>query len=382
MDPIDRIGTSKRETDRLAFVIYQQLRPLPAEDKQFVLNGVKRAPRVDAGRALLVEGAIERFEKSCGTRISKRRYEEWRVNTDDRSLPSASFIAGTYGGTWSKAMDALGKQPALEHSAFRLRALGKSPDKDEAIEDLKRCAAELEIDSLSLAIYSEWARKKQPHAPLGKVYLLSRDPFIRRFGSFNRALHEAGLQPSKTSNGPWGGQGRYSKRGAIQALQAAQAAVDPEFPLTQQQFHDWRAGEYEKARAAGEWLAIPSYLTVRKLLGNWPLALVAAGLISKECGDHYALGRGRRMSDEQMATGFLRSGEILGEDFTKAEYDRWIQTEREIVTQIRPPSSSLLCLRLGGWGPAKSALNAARSGEEPIGFMVLIIQQRRRASGR
>jgi hypothetical protein len=145
--------------------------------------------------------------------------------------------------------------------------------------------------------------------------------------------------------------------------------------MTQEQYLTWRNGEYEKAREAGEWLAIPSYLTVRKLLGSWPAALVAAGLISEECGAHYALGRGKRMSASQVSQGFLAASDYLGTDFTKAEYDRWMAPERRIVSRVRPPSSSLVRLRFGGWRCAKRALVEALATNDPAAFLRLEIER-------
>lgn len=373
MDSLERIGTSYRETDRLAYLIYKVLRDCRPEDKQRVLNAVRRQPDVDLGRAALIEAAIARFDDECGKRLSKRRYEDWRVGTNDTSLPSATYITGTYGGTWSKAMDALGRQPALDHASFRLRARGDSPEPEEILGDLRQCANDLGTDTLRFADYARWAKAKQPQAPLGKNYLLSGRSFCTRFESFNRALLLAGLKPSSKKMGRWGGGEHYTEESAIRCLRVASEELELDMPITQKQYQDWRRGKYARAVQAGEWLAIPSFHTIRNLMGSWPRALLEAGLVSETRAVQYSLGRGRSMPPKQVADGLLRAARALGESFTLREYDQWRSQEVKDLGKLRPPSKSVVHSNFGGWGPARSAMQSALASLDPEAYLVDVI---------
>lgn len=377
MDSIDEIGTSSRETDRLAFLLYKVLRDCDPEDKQRVLNAVRSRPDVDPGRAALVEAAISRFDQECPKRLSKRRYEEWRVSLNDKSLPSASYIVRTYGETWTKAMDALGRQPALNHAAFRLRARGISPEPDEILADLRQCAADVGTETLRFADYVRWAKAMQPHSPLGKNYLLSSRSFSTRFESFNRALVLAGLQPSSKKMGRWGSAEHYTEESAVRFLQLANNELGLDLPMTQQQYGDWRRGKYARAIQAGEWLAIPSFHTIRNLMGSWPGALLAAGLVSEARATQDSLGRGKPMPPSQIADGLLRAAKALGDSFTMNRYHQWRSTEVKNLGKLRPPSKSVVHSNFGGWKSAMTALRSALSSTDPEAFLVDVILETR-----
>lgn len=382
MGSTDEIGTSSRETDRLAFLIYKALRDCRPEDKQLVLNAVRSQPDVDPGRAALVEAAISRFDQECGQKLSKRRYEDWRVRSNDKSLPSASYIARTYGDTWSKAMDALGRQPALNHAAFRLRARGESPEPDEILADLRECAADLGTETLRFADYVRWARAKQPHAPLGKNYLITSPSFSRRFESFNRALILAGLKPSSKKMGRWGNAEQYTEDNAIRFLRLASEELHLEAPITQQQYRDWRRGKYARAIEAGEWLAIPSFHTIRNLFESWPKALLESGLVSETRASQYSLGRGRTMPADQVAGGLLRAAALLGNEFTLLEYHQWRSTEVKNLGKLRPPSKSVIHNNFGSWGAAQNALREALTSFDPKAFLIDVILETRAKHGK
>ncbi|MBK5232182.1 MAG: hypothetical protein JJE13_04270 [Thermoleophilia bacterium] len=374
MDSIEQIGTSSRETDRLAFLIYKALRDLPSSDKQLVLNSLKSTPEVNPARAALIRTAVERFEVERGGRLSKRRYERWRVETGDKSLPSATFISTTYGRTWSKAMDALGRQPSLEHSAFRLRALGKAPDSDEVLADLARCAADLDTNTLRFADYHNWAKQKQPHAPVGKVYLMSAGSFINRFQSFRRALVLAGLKPN--SLGRWGNAEHYTDDSAIRSLRVATEEVAPSGAITMAQYNRWRQGKYSRANETGEWLAIPSFHTIRYRLGTWPEALAAAGLVSEATAAGFSRGAGAKMPPSQIADGLLRASENLGARFTFKAYVQWRTAEARDMSKVRPASVSIVRRAFGGWISAMDALCKGRASLDPQGYLVDVILER------
>ncbi len=373
MDDPEKIGTSSRETDRLAYLIFRSLEGCSTSDKQLVLNALTSAPAVDPSRAVLIREAIARFENECGGRLSKRRYETWRVNTADKSLPSATFIANTYGRTWSKAMDALGKQPAMNHAAFRLRAQGSSPSSEQVLKDLVECAAELGTQSLRFGDYSNWARAKQPHAPLGKVYLLSSTSFSNRFKSFRRALFLAGLRP--VANGRSAGAAFYSEDSSIRHLQLASEEVSPSGALTMYQYDQWRRGKYARAAHDGEWLAIPSFHTIRYRFGSWPAALAAAELIPAEVAANYSRGGGKTMPPGQVADGLLRASSDLGGRFSSKAYMRWRAEEVKDLSKVRPASSSIVQKRFGGWVAAMVALKAAMQSSEPSSFLADVIRE-------
>lgn len=373
MDVLEKIGTSSRETDRLAFLIFRSLQGCSASDKQLVLNALTSAPAVDPSRAVLIREAVARFENECGGRLSKRRYETWRVSTEDSSLPSATFIANTYGRTWAKAMDALGRQPAMNHAAFRLRAQGRSPSSEQVLNDLVECAAELKTQNLRFRDYSNWARAKQSHAPLGKVYLLSSTSFSNRFRSFRRALFLAGLRP--VANGRSAGEAFYTDDSSIRHLQLANEEVAPAGALTMKQYDEWRRGKYARAAHDGDWPAIPSFHTIRYRFGSWPAALAAAELLPREAAEGYSRGAGQTMPPEQVAEGLLRAVSDLGEGFSSKAYMRWRAEEVKDLTKVRPASSSIILKRFGSWVTAMVALRDSTKTSEPRAFLIDVIRQ-------
>lgn len=79
-----------------------------------------------------------------GEALSKKRYERWRLGRADRAtLPSATFVANTWNGSWSTAMDKLGLESAADHAARRM-AMNRAPLSDgELLEHLRACAGEL-----------------------------------------------------------------------------------------------------------------------------------------------------------------------------------------------------------------------------------------------
>jgi hypothetical protein len=129
----------------------------------------------------VVRAAIDLFREKTGEALSKKRYERWRVSrADTRSLPSATFIAHTWAGSWSHAMDQLGLEPAPDHAAWRMAVAGSTRSDEELLEHLHECAAEIG-HTPRIHEYADWQRERLRNGTHGVRYLGTQS-YRRRFG--------------------------------------------------------------------------------------------------------------------------------------------------------------------------------------------------------
>ena len=368
--PQRKVRTSSRQTDPLARQIFDVLKVETAEDRKLFLRTLEaRSKGASTERMAIVRSAIERYEAEACRPLSKRQYERWRIAAGDSSIPSATFVATSFGGTWSKAMSGLGREPALEHSAYRLRALGKAPSDEEALAAIAQSAAETGAEPFRFHDYRNWAIAKQRSLPENKLLLLSPGSFIQRFGSFGRACALAGV-PLPNQRGPRGSRETSSDEAMIDALLVAASECSNGEPITLGAYSLWGRLKHEEAYLSGEWRALPSPPSIRNRFGSWPAALEEAGLLSHRKAKNFARGRGRKMGVEQTADGLLRASRILGPRFSIEQYRVWRSRLGDEPFESRAASVNVVRRHLKSWVQVGRLLAIAEQDEDPLGRLV------------
>lgn len=369
-----KVRTSGRQTDPLARQIFNVLESESTEDKKLFLQAMEaHAGGASTERMAIVRSAIERYEAETLRTLSKRQYESWRVATDDPSIPSATFIASTFGGSWSKAMSGLGREPAMEHAAYRLRALGRAPTNDEALAAIAQSAAETGAEPFRFHDYRSWAVAKQRSLPENKILLISPSSFIQRFGSFGRACALAGVS-LPNQRGPRGSRDASSEEAIVNALLWAASECSGGKPITLGAYSLWRRRKHEDAELEGEWMTLPSAPSIRNRFGSWPAALEASGLLSHRKAKNFARGRGRKMSVEQIADGLLRASRVMGPRFSIEQYRVWRTRQGDEPFDSRAASVNVVRRHLKSWVEIGRLLEIADQDENPLGRLVEEIQ--------
>ncbi|MGI8801036.1 MAG: hypothetical protein ACR2KV_02525 [Solirubrobacteraceae bacterium] len=363
-DEVHRLPRSRRGTDPLAAAIFGVLKDLDVADRRLVLAELDSVDRmVGSVRERLALAALGRCRGELRAVPSKGRYEEWRLGLRERGVPSASFVAGTFGG-WAKALDAAGLEPTADLRALQFRGRRKLASDDEILAGLRECAAETGQPLLFRA-YRAWARERERSVGEDLPLLpTSLGSLINRFGSYANALARAGLHAS--IQGP---RLRYRDHAEIglAAIRAAHVATGPG-DLTCTAFCEWRAMELARLEANGELPAIPSVNSIRRAHGSWPGVLVAAGLKTPERAAQECRGRGSRITPAVITQSLLLAIDDLGADMKCEEYFEW--RKRKVLEPDAPRLASLgvITRNDGAWATAKQ--NALATRQRPCDPLV------------
>lgn len=366
---------SVRSADALALKLYRILGRLPIEDRALVHRSILGSPNVVSERLKVVEQALARYAEETGQPLSKQKYEKWRKGTGDSSVPSATYIVTPF-GSWSKAMDVLGKSPALEHAAFRLRSLGPPPTDDQMLADIRQCAKDLNLDTLSFKAYHGWARELQQEHLSDRILVMTSETFSRRFGSFANACRVAGVSTPPRSHRPQPPRGIWTEELVIDALrEASQAIGSPNFTMAE--YEIWRDARHQASIGSDQPAPlIPSYHTIRRVFETWPLAKAKAGLISEGKAIWFSRGQGKRVETPQVADGLIRAAGRLGVPFTSKEYGAWRERELNDPSAIRPSSGNTISQRYGGWTEVQRLIARAVEQSEPAAALTAALIER------
>lgn len=350
---------NRRGVDPLAFRIFELLRPLCDEDKRCVLAALDAASSptpVAPERLTFLEASLERFLSETGGTPSKRRYERWRLDGSHEDVPSATFIANTF-GSWAKAMDALGHKPTSDHLGYRLRTLGPGPSDQQVIADLRRCGRELGKTRLLFREYRAWAKAQEVTGRGANTLLVSPNTFIGRFGSFAAALRLAGLEPAR--GGPRTRSSQNTPERLVDSLRRGSEDAGGG-RISFDRYEAWR----ERRFRAGE--PVPAAHTISKGFGGWRLALSAAGLAAPdETAAGYGRGRGRKMSIDHVARSLIEAARTLDWPLRLTSYERWRAERLADVRRPPPPSSSLIQNRIGTWTTIRTLIQASLDEPDP-----------------
>ncbi len=342
---------SVRTADPLARSLFAITRSLPENAQLAILDALlARGACTDSARVALAREAIARFDEETGEPLAKQRYERWRLTLGDRSaVPSATYIAGTF-GSWSKAVAAFGREPALEHVAQRLHALGPKMSDRTVLADVRRCATDLGHPPKHGEYYA-WARERLNTHKSRRAFLLAPQSFISRFGSWRATLIRAGLDPAASRFGPHGRLENYTRAEMLRCLLEADASdCKTRRWLTIGTYDRWRARCLAASAASGATeLVIPAAKTIAVRLGSWTSALVAAHLMSDQNRALTHRGPTRGFPPEAIETALREARDQLGPGFSQIRYIRW--RERMIADDVMAtiPSAPTLRGHYGSW---------------------------------
>lgn len=347
---------SSLTTDRVALNLFRQLREMDDGDRRFVLQQLDGSlASASSERIVLVRSAMGLFVAETGEALSKKRYERWRLGRVDRAtLPSATFVANTWNGSWSTAMDKLGFQPAADHAARRM-AMNRAPLTDgEMIEHLRACAGEIGATP-RVSDYHRWRREKLRRP--GSATYATPATYRRRFGGWHQAIDEAGLlvrvvAPRATVMG-------WSVEDALGHLREADSQSGPG-RMRVSQYDDWRGRRLASLAAEGARTAIPYGAAISSRFGGWLPALAAAGLISDRAARSFRVGHGRSFSDAELDDALARFARDTDCAPTSTAYQAWCKRTMEDDMGIHLPGRAAVCLRLGTWADAADRIRAHR----------------------
>lgn len=342
---------STRTTDPIALNLFRQLKRMDVCDRRLVLITLDgRLTGASSERVVLVRSAVERFQAETGQLLAKKRYERWRVAHPDRAaLPSATYIAKTWNGSWSTAMDRLGLRPAPEHAVRRMAKLGVSPTDCELLELLRVCASDLGHTPRVLD-YKRWRhRQLRDHECL----VFSEQTYRRRFGGWHQATEAAGLavRPKATRIicSDW------TSEEALGFLRAAAQPLGGE-RLRVSQYDAWRSRYLAERSEDGTVACVPRANSIAARFGGWLRALAAAGLISDNAVANLRVGHGRSFSDAEVDEALARFARETNGKPTSCAYQRWCESsmQREIGTHT--PGRAAVANRLDGWPNAAARI--------------------------
>jgi hypothetical protein len=162
---------NQRMAHQLTMALWRLLRDRTEVDRRFVYNALVAAEVPTAGdtRVALAVHALETCSGELGRAPSRRAYDTWRATTpqpDD--YLSSSGIRNVFGGSWPKALEAVGFGPAPDVLARRLLYLQRGFAAEECVAAIQDCVAELNAERaadgeeplrhLTFNEYKAWAR--------------------------------------------------------------------------------------------------------------------------------------------------------------------------------------------------------------------------------
>jgi len=350
-------------TDPLALNLFRQLQTMDVEDGRFVLAALDgRLGGASSERIALVRGAVDLFHEETSEPLTKKRYERWRLGRSDaQGLPSATFIANTWTGAWSQAMDKLGVQPAPDYAAARMAMNGPSRSDEELLEHLCQCAAELGHTPR----VSEWAAwKRDKLRTIESARYLSEQTYRKRFGGWGRALLAAGLpleaKASMRSRVDW------ESAEPLQVLRQATADIGAS-RLTTQQYEAWRQRRLVALRTDNDLEPVPAATSITAHFGGWFAALAAAGLMDPRTAKNLRRGAGQAFTGPELEDIIACYARETTGRVSSRGYERWCRTVVSNDETIHMPNRTMLGARCGGWGSIASlvAKHRTEGGGEP-----------------
>jgi Homing endonuclease associated repeat len=347
---------SSLTTDPMALNLFRQLREMDDRDRRFVLQQLDGSlASASSERIVLARSAMELFAAETGEALSKKRYERWRLGRSDRAtLPSATFVANTWNGSWSTAMDKLGFEPAADHAARRMAMKGEPLSDGDLLEHLRECADELG-GTPRVSDYHRWRRDKL-RRPGSAAYAIQQT-YRRRFGGWHQAIEAAGLQPRAVV--PTARVAEWSVEDALGYLRDADAQSGPR-RMRVSQYDDWRRQRLASVAVGGSRTAIPYGAAISSRLGGWLPALAAAGLISDRAAQSYRVGHGRSFSDTELDDALARFARETDCAPTSTAYQSWSKRTMAGDAGVHVPGRAAVCLRLGTWAAAAARIREHR----------------------
>jgi hypothetical protein len=347
---------SSLTTNRVALNLFRQLREMDDRDRRFVLRQLDGSlASASSERIVLARSAMGLFVAETGEALSKKRYERWRLGRADRAtLPSATFVANTWNGSWSTAMGRLGLKPAADHAARRM-AMNRAPLSDgELLEHLRACAGEIGATP-RVSDYQRW-RSEKLRRP-GSATYATPATYRRRFGGWHQGIAAAGLLVRVVA--PRATTAEWSVEDALGYLREADSVSGPG-RMRVSQYDDWRRRRLASLAAEGARTAIPYGAAISSRLDGWLPALAAAGLISDRAAQSFRVGHARSFSDAEMDDALARFARGTDWAPTSTAYQSWCKRTMASDIGIHLPGRAAICLRLGTWADAAARIRVHR----------------------
>ncbi len=344
-------------TEPLALNLVRQLQTMDIDDCRFVLAALDgRLGGASSERIALVRVAVNLFYEETDEPLTKKRYERWRRGRSDaQGLPSATFIASTWTGAWSQAMDKLGVQPAPDYAAARMAMAGPTRSNEEMLEHLRQCAAELGHTPR----ISEWAAwKRDKLNAVESARYLSEQTYRKRFGGWGLALLAAGLPLEAKAT--MRSRVNWKSDQPLQILRRAAAEVGAS-RLTAAQYEAWRQHRLDALRTESDLEPVPAATSITAHCGGWYAALAAAGLMDPRAAKNLRRGAGRAFTEPELEDIIVRYATETTGRVSSRDYERWCRTVVARDETIHLPNRTMLGPRCGGWGNIASLVAKHRA---------------------
>jgi hypothetical protein len=247
------------------------------------------------------------------------------------------------------------------------------PSDDEMLEELRRCARELNTE-FGYDEYRMWALAQQVTNPDRPALLIDGRDLIGRFGSYPRARIAAGLEqvPRRLVEE----DNEDSFVACVSAVQAAAYEIGRTRILSVREYMQWRGAHLEDKRRRRALAPPPEWKIISDRFGTWPRALSAAGLISpREAADYYG-GGVDRVSDAHIARWLCVAATELGRGMAIDAYSQWRRKRIDDPKAGYPPSRRDVQERFGGWDAAVRAADAALEASDPFEHVMVTLRAR------
>jgi hypothetical protein len=183
----------REKTHPLAQRLFEVLRDRSDDDRRLVFDVL--AERLghgvpdEKGQAI---GALEACRADTDGQLpSVERYERWRAGGAGRTAPSLGRLRTLF-GSWSDALAAMPSVPAADPTTTRLLSRGRRVSREQALAALRAFGSSLPAGAVPTRC-AAWAATQ---VAVDRRAPASQDTIKRIFGSWRRALVEAGLTPS------------------------------------------------------------------------------------------------------------------------------------------------------------------------------------------
>jgi Homing endonuclease associated repeat len=369
--------------DPAAAAVFAAVRTLPVAAQWDVLRAVQEmlaAPGRDRDTqrtrtAAAVRALREAAALADGTSLSLNEYEGLRADNPDQDWPAPRVVKRWLGvGSWNEALEAAHLVRDSAGDSI-VASLGPAFSAEEAKAALRMCAEELgHVPSYNE--YIQWTHRKDVRRRPGRRPM-SQIVFTRLFGTFLKALSEAGLldadgAAAAAPDGMIRSAGYWISDDRMRESLREVAARIGRSPRTQEYIAE-RSRIFEETSAAGAPRALVAYGTINRRFGKWDDALAAAGLEplggrhSPRMSADRRMRKGTRIDDQTFRNALLEAYSALGEPFTQPAYTRW---RKEVIRQCprrknELPSYHSFWKRYGNWEAA--VLDALSEGSTDVG---------------
>jgi hypothetical protein len=368
----------EKMVDPLAMALFGVVRDLPADERRALLCMIDgRLHGMCGESAHLAEQVVRQGGQSQRRTASKCRDKPRPEGRPKRAVPSSSttYVANNLGGSRTRAMgtSTSGAASLGEQTKGGLPHQRPVPSDDEMLEELQRCARELNTE-FGYDEYRMWALAQQVTNPDRPALLIDVRDLIGRFGSYPRARIAAGLEQVPRRLAEEDDEGSFVA--CVSAVQAAACEIGRTRILSAREYMQWRSAHLEDKRRRRALAPPPEWKIISDRFGTWPRALSAAGLISLREAADYCRGGVDRVSDAHIVRWLCVAATELGRGMAIDAYSRWRRKQIDDPKAGYPPSQRDVQERFGGWDAAVRAADAALEASDSFEHVMVTLRAR------